>query len=83
MARTPSQELERIQSELRSIIAQIRIASDELKSNQGIGIEKCTQTLDDAIRDYKNLLSKLEIIKLDAENAGSGTSGGAGSSRSF
>lgn len=72
MAQNPNQELANIQNELRSIIAQIINISDDLKSNQGIGIEKCTQSLNNISQDYRRLLSKLERINIDPDN----TSGG-------
>ncbi len=72
MAQNSKQELVNIQNELRSIIAQIINVSDDLNSNQGVGIEKCTQSLKNISQDYRRLLSKLEQINLDPEN----TSGG-------
>ncbi len=84
MANDPNRELDRIQRDLRNIIAEIQNISDELKTNQGIGIEKCTQSLNNIVRDYKNVLSKLKQISLNCENSGGGgSSGGAGVSRSF
>lgn len=84
MARDPNRELETIQSDMKNIIAEIQNISDDLKTNQGIGIEKCTQGLDSILRDYKNVLSKLKQIRLNCGNNGGGaSSGGAGSSRRF
>lgn len=73
MAQTPKQELSNIKSELRSIIAQISNVSDDINNNQGIGIEKCTQSLKNIAQQYRRILSKLEQINLDdEENASSG-----------
>lgn len=72
MAQNPNQELANIQNELRSIIAQIINISDDLKSNQGIGIEKCTQSLKNIAQQYRRILSKLEQINLDDEEITSG-----------
>lgn len=73
MAQTPKQELSNIKSELRSIIAQISNVSDDINNNQGIGIEKCTQSLNNIAQQYRRILSKLEQINLDdEENASSG-----------
>lgn len=72
MAQNSKQELVNIQNELRSIIAQIINVSDDLNSNQGVGIEKCTKSLKNISQDYRRLLSKLEQINLDPDN----TSGG-------
>lgn len=72
MAQNLNQELANIQNELRSIIAQIINISDDLKSNQGIGIEKCTQSLKNIAQQYRRILSKLEQINLDDEEITSG-----------
>lgn len=81
MARTvnqESQELSNIKSELRSIIAKISNVSDDLKSNRGIGIDKCAQRLDGISKEYKQVLLKLEEI-----NFGSAENSNGGSSRRF
>lgn len=73
MAQNSKQELVNIQNELRSIIAQITTISDDLKSNHGISIERCAQSLDNISQDYKLLISKLERVNLDTDiNSGGG-----------
>lgn len=67
MAQTPKQELSNIKSELRSIISQITNVCDDINNNQGIGIEKCTQSLKNIAQQYRRILSKLEQINLDDE----------------
>lgn len=72
MARNSKQELLNVQNELRTIIAQITSVSNDLKSNRGIGIEKCAQRLDSISNEYKRLLTKIERVKLETDiNGGS------------
>ncbi len=72
MAQTTQQELNNIKSDLRAIIAQISSVSDNINNNQGIGIEKCAQSLKNIAQQYRRILSKLEQINLDAEQNISG-----------
>lgn len=75
MAQTTQQELNYIKSELRSIIAQIKTISDSLKTNQGIGVEKCSENLNNISRQYQMYLSQLEQINFEKESP-PGSSGG-------
>lgn len=72
MAQTTQQELNNIKSDLRAIIAQISNVSDDINNNQGIGIEKCTQSLKNIAQQYRRILSKLEQINLNDEEITSG-----------
>lgn len=85
MAQTPQQDLDNLKSELRSIIYELTRISDDLEQNRGIGVEKCSTSLNSVAREYRNFLSKLERISFESnvyEGKG-GSSGGGGSSRSF
>lgn len=68
MAQTAQQELNNIKSDLRTIIAQLSSVSNEMKAIKGLGAEKCTQRLDEMVREYRRTLNKLERINLDSEN---------------
>lgn len=60
-------ELASIKNELRSIIRELESISNGVRNDfEGVGNDKCASCIDSTVRNYRNVLNKLNNMDLNA-----------------